>query len=884
MAQYDETGALVIPIPGGSEQKPEQAQSDADVVLGILGKSAKGDQDYSHLITDQLLDNLRFTESSNNPKAVNKQTGAMGAYQFMPSTVDALHKQGIKFNPFDEKESREAARHMLTESVNKHGGDLNAALAEYGGFKDKDPSDYIAKVTGVRPETQYQNPDVKNVLSALDQPITEADLIKPQQQPEVENIPSAVTKLGETLGPTMGHITAGAISAISTLPRTSAAVQQIAAKYLPFLSSEARKKWMESATEGAKRWSTEEISGTHPKSAMTGEIAGAIVNPVNELIPGASMFKGVGAAEKAAPTLFGAAKKAATQGGIYAGLATPVEKPEEGFTQQKIKQVATGAVGGGLFGGGAHLVGSGLEKVAELPFISQKIAAIADKFKGSMKFSEDTNQLDQNAEAILTKSGLDKTKVPPNMWQGFKEQAIHAIKTDDLPSLEKYVRLYSLAEGLPVPVKGLRSMYTRDPVQWGVEHDLRGIPGVGEPIAETIAGVHKSLIQNLDAIGANKGTDITTSGQTLKNALTSADESMRQKVKAAYDSFTASTGKKVEVPLTGLAQDYAQILKSYGNRIPSPVRKEFESYGLLTGKKLKLMSLDNAEDLIKNYINKHVGSDPVVNNALSELRNAVNNAEYAAGENLPGQAGKLARDQRKTAEERKKIIESIPALQDVVKGKEPDKFISSHILNGKVEEISKLKSFLEKYSPETLTQLQNDILAHIKSKVTKGVDPNQAEFSHAQFKGFTDPTDPMHQRLKRFLSADQLDVLSRMKQVADNFLVDPVGSARNKSNSAVRKEVMEATRGDSLNMLMNWAMNISPGPIAAGFSALQHLYQKAYGHKAVAETAAPHIEKALTPVAPKPRTPLSQMIPAGPAGVAATQSEIKQRNQALKAQ
>ena len=57
--------------------------------LSVLGGPAPAD------IPDTVLDNLKQTESSGDAYAVNKDTGAMGAYQFLPSTVAMLHKQGI---------------------------------------------------------------------------------------------------------------------------------------------------------------------------------------------------------------------------------------------------------------------------------------------------------------------------------------------------------------------------------------------------------------------------------------------------------------------------------------------------------------------------------------------------------------------------------------------------------------------------------------------------------------------------------------------------------------------------------------------------------------------------------------------------------------------
>jgi hypothetical protein len=106
----------------------------------ILGKPAKT------VVTDQLLDAIKSVESSGNPRAVNPQSGAMGAYQFMPGTVKALQGQGIKFDPFNESQAREAARGYLQTLVDKNGGDVDKALAQYGGFVTKDPSGYIGKV------------------------------------------------------------------------------------------------------------------------------------------------------------------------------------------------------------------------------------------------------------------------------------------------------------------------------------------------------------------------------------------------------------------------------------------------------------------------------------------------------------------------------------------------------------------------------------------------------------------------------------------------------------------------------------------------------------------------------------------------------------------
>lgn len=100
------------------------------------------------MITEELLDNLARVESNNDPKAVNPKSGAKGLYQFIDSTTEMLHKMGHKFDPMNGPQSREAARFYLNYLVDRNKGDLDKALAQYGGHKTKDPTDYIRRVKG----------------------------------------------------------------------------------------------------------------------------------------------------------------------------------------------------------------------------------------------------------------------------------------------------------------------------------------------------------------------------------------------------------------------------------------------------------------------------------------------------------------------------------------------------------------------------------------------------------------------------------------------------------------------------------------------------------------------------------------------------------------
>jgi len=119
----------------------------------ILGEQKKTVPSQS-VVTDQILDNLKKVESGGDRFALNKQSKAMGAYQFMPEQVQTMHKQGIEFNPFNEKESRNAAKSYLEKLVQEKGS-LEKALAAYGGFITKDPTEYVKKVMqGTTPPKQ----------------------------------------------------------------------------------------------------------------------------------------------------------------------------------------------------------------------------------------------------------------------------------------------------------------------------------------------------------------------------------------------------------------------------------------------------------------------------------------------------------------------------------------------------------------------------------------------------------------------------------------------------------------------------------------------------------------------------------------------------------
>ncbi|HEY0833259.1 MAG TPA: transglycosylase SLT domain-containing protein, partial [Azospirillum sp.] len=72
---------------------------------------------------------------------------AIGLFQVMPSTAAAINrKTGTALDPYDQTDNATLGVLTLLDTLERTGGDLNRALAAYGGFVTKDPAGYLATV------------------------------------------------------------------------------------------------------------------------------------------------------------------------------------------------------------------------------------------------------------------------------------------------------------------------------------------------------------------------------------------------------------------------------------------------------------------------------------------------------------------------------------------------------------------------------------------------------------------------------------------------------------------------------------------------------------------------------------------------------------------
>jgi hypothetical protein len=648
----------------------------------------------------------------------------------------------------------------------------------------------------------------------------EWDSIQPKKAevtpaPPAKNAPGALESVGAGIGSAFGK---GVL-----------AVQQIAGKGLSLAGDavgvdavKSAGDWLaEDAKQGAIKLTAENApyEDANFKSNVAGQVAGVVLNPINKVIP-------VGAAPA---TVLGSVAKGAAQGAALNTLTSPVTN-DGNFLIEKGKQAIVGGIGGGLAGGVLHAVSQGINRTI------QGFKSVAGR----------VGNPSESAETVVAKSlsdnGIDAAVLRqerPGLFEGLKTQVQDAItsgKKVDTKALERLTQ----AQTLPVPVPMLRGQITRDPMHYAAEQNLRGIQGIGEPIKETITAQNRALIANLDEIGAAKGGDIISGGKLAIDTLKAADKAAQDGVKGAYSAFKNATGKELDVPLAGLAQDYAKTSKEFGEAIPAVIRGKFEALGLMSGKARQTLTISDAEGLIKSINRNYDPKNIVQARALDELRQGVQRAiSDGAGASAEGTAAAaLAKAARSAAKDRFNVIDSTPGLKAALRGDEPDKFIQRFVLQGNVAEIKNMMGVLEKASPEAAEGLRNSLVNFIKGRVT-GLN-NEGTFSQAQLKGFVkDPN--MSARLSQVLGPEKMAQLKQLNAVAENALFAPTGAAVNRSNtaSAGANIVKAEIEGGGMNTLLEISKRI-PGVSDAALQG-QKATQSARASRMVDEAVSPSV-------------------------------------------
>lgn len=440
-------------------------------------------------------------------------------------------------------------------------------------------------------------------------------------------------------------------------------------------------------------------SATAPINPQTGEreepgfdamrMAGNIAGPV-----GLTVGRFVPALRGGAPVRTLAARGAV--GGAVGAATQPVEG--EDFAAQKLGQVAAGAVGGAALG---PLVTRAGESAARL----------VQRWSGNRASTVTPERVQQLVRQQLEADGVDVATLPQQVFTGLADDVRAALAQGrELdPAAALRARDFQ-ALGLPFT----QGQVGRNPAQWQREFNLMGVEGVGEPLQQVAQRQQQGIGQRFRA-GTQGLMEKFDAGDAMGSQLRNADAVAQQNVRAAYGAFRDATGRELDVPLQGLAQDYAQTLRDYGQAIPSAVRGQFEELGLLGGRQTRTLNIEDAERLLK-VINKHYNTpDAAVRGGLDELRQAVQRSigDAANGSGEGAMAAQLAQEARATAAGRFRQHEATPALRYAAANGAPDDLIDRFVIRGRVNDIENMMGLLP---PEGQQQARAQFTEYLRQK------------------------------------------------------------------------------------------------------------------------------------------------------------------------
>lgn len=467
------------------------------------------------------------------------------------------------------------------------------------------------------------------------------------------------------------------------------------------------------------------------------------------------------------PAMVTAPVRALAARGAAAGAAGAAIQPATGenFMAEKAGQVALGAAGGAALTPLISKAGESAARVLQ-----------AYRSRGTVNVTPEGLRLQITRQ--LAADGIDADQIPQHVFQRLQDDVKSALASGKKLDPAAALRQQDFqALGLPA----LRGQVTRDPMQWQREFNLSGVEDVGEPLQQVMQAQSRGIQQRFDQ-GSRGAMERFNAGELLVKELQDANRTAEQNVTAAYNAFKQATGRDLDVPLQGMAQDYARVLDEFGDAIPAAVRGKFEQLGLLSGKQMKGMTVEQAENLIKTINRNTDPKNTVPFRALGELRAAVQNAIVNAVDNAPSGAGAeaamLAKEARAMAAGRFQTIESTPALKAAIDNMEPDQFVQRFVIGGKVNEIERMQQLL---GPEGKDQLRAQMVAYLRDKAFGANAAGDGKAAQATFNRELQRIG--RPKLEAMLGKEGADEMLRIGRVLAYIKQTPEGAMPNTSGT-----------------------------------------------------------------------------------------------------
>jgi hypothetical protein len=564
----------------------------------------------------------------------------------------------------------------------------------------------------------------------------------------------------ENLKSNLGNLGAGALRGAGSIGSTLMTPYDLLVGNTESIGNPERRKAID---EGLKSMGANPESGMYKTGKIAAEIAGTL--PVGGVIGQGAKALGYGKIGQAigsagfdvgpaAATIGGKLGNAllrvgggAVTGGAAAGLINP-------------KDASAGSAIGAGFGALSPVIG----KIAN-PIINK-----LSKTPSSQITANSIQATDSALSKVADDLGIAVDDIPASTQNYLKEEIFKALKSNksiDAATLLRNQDFQALG------IKPLQGQITRDPTQFAMERNIRGVA----PQIQQVLTEQNAALQNIIGKPSQGALEKFNAGEDIIGTLKAQDEQARAGVSALYKQARASAGKDLEIPITGLADDYMRTLDNFGDKVPSGVRNQFKKFGLEGSNQTKLFTIEESDKLLK-VINDHVGSDMATNKALGELRNAVKQSIL----NIDASGGVYA-PAVKAAQKRFTQLDANPALKAVAEGGAiPDDFVNKYLIRGKTNDVKALAEAL-KQSPDNFNQAKLQIANDIKQAAFgENITRDSALRPEALAKKLRELGT---EKLSAFFSPDELARYQTAMRVASYIEKHPNAAPVNTSNTLV---------------------------------------------------------------------------------------------------
>ena len=564
-------------------------------------------------------------------------------------------------------------------------------------------------------------------------------------------------------------------------------------------------------------------------------LAGNVVNPTN--VVGGAVMKG-------ATGLGSLALRGGVAGAAGAAMQ-PVDTsaPDANFWAEKAQQAAMGGVGGAVL----------------TPAVAKAGQAIGDAAAnvGRRIAPRSIERVSPEVDIMLRQVGpsgepFDMSQIPKSIQDRIRVQAGEALRRGEKLDPTALARTADF-ESLGVPA--LRGQVTRDPAQYTRELNLRGINGVGEPIQRRLSEQTTKLGEALRGV-APAADDTYGAGQTMLSRLRAFDEPRAAEVSRLYQAARDTAGTGLGVNPTPLAQRYSQVLEEFGTEnIPSAVRSRMESFGLAGGKQTKMLTVEDAERLIKTINANYDPAKRAQASALADLKRSAQGVIDDLGDStdIAAETAGAFRAARTAARDRFASHERMPALKEAIEGTpDPVGFVQKHFGASNARGIDQLKAIKGIGDPEIDQTFRGLVTSFLRDKAFGANAAGDGAFGQARFNEALRTIG--REKLGVFFTPDEVEKLFQIGRVGSYITQRPTGAAVNESN----------TGAAAMNLLSQLA-----GPVARlpGLNLAGKLVSDSFAMRDVSRALSPQLQGQLQGLSPTQRQSLLRGVGAGAVGL-----------------